>query len=99
MQAAVDPGELELDCGLIEQEARFEIIGAVEDDVAAGGEREDIARRDIGDDRLDFNRTIDLPQLFGSGHGFRQRGGNVGFVVEHLPLQIVELEEVAIDQP
>ena len=53
--------------------------------------------RDVGDDRLDGDGRVDEAQLVGGGDGFGERGGDVLFVVEELPLEIVELDEVAID--
>ncbi len=54
--------------------------------------------RQVGDHRFDDDFGIDLPQLVGGGNCLRQAVGDILFVVENLPLQIVELEKVAVDE-
>ena len=81
----------------VQQKPRLEIIGAVENHVAAVAQPEDVARFNVGDDRLDFDRAVDLSQFLRRRHGFGECRGDIGLVVQHLPLQIVQLQEIAID--
>ena len=53
---------------------------------------------DVGDDRLDVHAGIDRGQLAGGGFRLGQVLCHVVFVEEHLPLQVVRFDEVAIDQ-
>ena len=96
-RAAVDPGLAMFDGEVVHQEAGGEVVGAVDDDIDVGGEGLDVGVGDVGDDRLDGDGGVDEAELVGGGDGFGEGGGDVGFVVEELPLQIVELDEVAVD--
>ena len=50
---SVNPGNSESDCGIIDKEARFEVVGSVENDLEARKQVARILRIEIGDDRLD----------------------------------------------
>ena len=54
---------------------------------------------DIGDDILDGDSAVDAPQLARRGDRLRQHGCDIILVVEQLALEVVELDEVAVDQP
>ena len=62
-------------------------------------QRQDVAVIDVGHDRLDLDLRIDPPQFVGSGDGFGQIGGDVVLVEEHLPLQVGDFDEIAVDDP
>ncbi len=55
--------------------------------------------RHVGHDRLDLDGRVDAPQLLSRRDRFRHRAGHVRFVEQELPLQIVQLDEVAVDDP
>ena len=48
---------------------------------------------DVGHERLDRDLRVDLAQLVGRGDGLGQLGGDVVFVEQHLPLQVVQSPE------
>ena len=52
--AAVDPRLVQLDRRVVDQVARLEVVGAVEDQVGVAHQVEDIGVVDVGDDRLDL---------------------------------------------
>ena len=97
--AAVDPRLAVFHGEIVEQEPRGEVVGAVDDHVHVAGQLRDVEVRDIGNDRLDFDFGIDAAQFVGGGDGLGQPVGHVLLVVQHLALQVVELDEVAIDDP
>ena len=97
--AAVDPRNAELDGRVVEQEPRLEIVGAIDQAIDAVQQPLDVRVIDIGDDRFDFDLGIDLRQPILGRDRLGQAGGHVVLVVEHLPLQVVQLQEVAIDDP
>src|SRR6187401_1740480 len=51
----------------------------------------------VGNDRLDLHFGVDSAELIRGRDRLRQSVGDVLFIVEHLPLQIVELEKIAVD--
>ena len=55
--------------------------------------------RDVGNDRLDLDLGIDAPQLVRGRDRLRQSVGHVLLIVQHLPLQVVEFEKIAIHDP
>ena len=54
---------------------------------------------EVGDDRLDLDRAVDQPQLPRGGLGLGQVVADVLLVEEDLPLEVVGLDEVAVDDP
>ena len=97
--AAIDPRDAELRRRVVQKKARFEIVGAVDDEVDAVAQARDVVGPDIGDDRFDLDLGIDGAELFGGGDRFGQVRGNVGLIEEHLPLQVIEFDKVPIDDP
>ncbi len=95
--AAVDPGNPALQGDVVEQHAGFEIVGAVEDHVDALGQIHDVGVIDVGDQRLDRDLRVDFSQLGRRGNGLGQAGCDVVLVEQHLPLQVVDFQKVAID--
>ena len=96
---AEDPGLVQLHRRVVDQVAGLEVVGPVEDQVGVGDEVEDVGVVDVGDDRLDRHRRVDLPELPRGGLGLGQVGGDVVLVEEDLPLEVVGLDEVAVDDP
>jgi hypothetical protein len=54
---------------------------------------------DVGDDRLDLDRAVDPAELARGGLGLGEVVGDVLLVEEDLPLEVVRLDEVAVDEP
>ena len=94
--AAVDPWDSALQCNVVEQHARFEVVGAVEDDVDAVGQFHDVGIVDVGYQRLDGDLGIDFGELRGGGNRLGQLGGDVLFVEQDLPLEVVCFQKIAI---
>ena len=84
---------------VVEQIARLEVVRAVDDQVDVVGQRANVRGRDVGDDRLDGDGRVDLAQPPRRGDGLGQLLGDVGFVEQHLAVQVVGLEKVAVDDP
>ena len=95
--AAEDPGLAELDRGVVDQVAGLEVVGAVQDQVGVAHQVEDVGVVDVGDDRLDLDRAVDQPQLPRGGLGLGEIVGDVLLVEEDLALEVVGLDEVAVD--
>ena len=97
--AAVDPRLAELDRRVVDQVARLEVVGSVQDQVGVADQVEDIGVVDVGDDRLDRDRAVDRPELARGGLGLGQVVGDVVLVEQDLALEVVGLDEVAVDDP
>jgi hypothetical protein len=85
-----------LHTGIVDEIARREIIGAVDDEVARLDETLDSRIVDVDYVRLDFDFGIDFAQVIGSGDGLRQTLFGVTFREHRLPLEIGRLDEIAI---
>ncbi len=96
--AAVDPGDAQLQTGIVEQIACLEVIGAVQREVHAVQQLFDVVRRDIGDQRLDLDQAVDVAQAFRGRRRFGHAAQHVLFLIEHLALEIVAFHIVAIRQ-
>ena len=56
-----------------------------------------VGGREIGGVRLDANGGVEARDLARRGDGLGQRLGGIGFVEEHLTLQIAGFDVIAID--
>ena len=95
----IDPGLAQLHRRVVDQVAGLEVVGAVEDQVGVADQVEDVGVVDVGDDRLDRRSAVDLPELPRGGLGLGQVVGDVLLVEEDLALEVVGLDEVAVDDP
>ncbi len=93
---AVDPGAVGLDGQVVDEEAGFEVVGAVEEELGAVGEAFDVGVVDVEDVGLDGDARIDAAEFFGGGDGLGALGGDVVFVEEDLALEVVEFDKVAV---
>ncbi len=93
----VDPRESGVHREVVDQEARLEIVGAIEEQMDSREEGFGVARAEIGDDAFDGNGGIDRPQFAFGGDGLGKGTESVGFVEERLPLQVRRLHEIPID--
>ncbi len=95
--AGVDPGDGQLQTGIVEQVAGREVVGAVHHQRRVLDQAQYIARVDVGDHRFDGDVPVDPAQLARRGLGLGQPGRDVVFVEERLALQVVEFDEVPVD--
>ena len=65
---------------VVEEETRFEVVGAIEKEVEAGEEFVGVLRGEVGDDTFDGNGGINGAKLLLGGDCFGQRLARVGFV-------------------
>jgi hypothetical protein len=95
--AAVNPWHSVLDGEVVHEKSNGEVIGAVDDDIDPGRKFRDVTIRDIGNNRFDLDLGIDTAEFVRSCNRLGQTASDVLFVVQHLPLEIVEFEKIAID--
>ena len=93
----VNPGNAERDGRIIHKEARFEVVGSIENHIEASEQIASILRIQIGDDGLDGEIRMYGPEAALGGDGFWQRVARVGLLEERLPLQIRCFDEIAVD--
>ena len=66
----VDPGLRGSDGEIVDEETRFEVVSAVEDEVETAQEFRDVPRVDVGDQTFDGDGGVDAAQLALGGYGF-----------------------------
>jgi len=93
----VDPRAAGFHGNIVDQEASFEIVSAVEEQIDSTEKRFRVARGEIGDDTFDGNGGIDGAELALGGDGLGEDVEGVGLIEERLPLQVGGLNEIAID--
>ncbi len=93
----VDPRAAGFHGDIVDQEASFEIIGAVEEQIDSIEQCIGVAGAEIGDDAFDGNGRIDRAQLTFCGDSFGEDVEGVGLVKEDLALQVRRLNEIAVD--
>ena len=96
-RSTVDPVDVVLHAGIVNEVTRGEIVSAVHDDIARLDETLDSRIVDVNDVRLDFDSGVDFPQVVRSGDGFRQTLFGVTLREHRLPLQIGRFDEVSIN--
>src|ERR1043166_7774203 len=95
---AVNPGDPPVDGSIVDQVARLEVIGSIENQVDAFEKLRGIRGREIRDHRLESAARVPPRQPAGSGHGLGQAFGGIRFIEKELALQVAPLHEIAIDQ-
>jgi hypothetical protein len=83
---------------IVEHIAGLGIVRSIKDKVASD-DFFSIARVEIEHHRLDRHVTIDRAQPIGGRDCFGETLPRIGFIEEHLPLQIRQLDDIAIDDP
>ena len=96
--AAVNPGHVCRDRKIIEQISCFEVVEPINDEVAAFRHFHDVRGIDVIDDCFDSDIRVDAQQSISRSDRFRSAGLCVLFVVEHLPLQIREFNDITINK-
>jgi hypothetical protein len=84
---------------IIDQEARLEIVRAIEKKMDAAEEVCGVLRAEVGDDALEGNAGIDGAELVFRGNRFGQGLFGVRFIEKCLALKVGRLDEVAVDNP
>ena len=85
------------DAHVVDQEARLEVVRAVDDDVEPLQELHGVVRVQVGDDRLDGHRRIRGVKVSRRGDGLRDEGSNVLLREEELALEVGLFDHIAID--
>ncbi len=93
----VNPGDAERNGSVIQQKARLEIIGPVQNQREFRKKFERILRSEVGDDSLDLRIRIDSAQVALGCDSLRQSVARVGLVEKRLALQIGEFHKIAVD--
>ncbi len=96
-RTAIDKRYAVLHGAIIGQVAGLEVVEPIDHDVRAIGIAFDIPVVDVIDDRRDVYLRIDPGDLAFRRLRFGDCIGNIPFVEQHLPLQVGELDEVAIN--
>ena len=81
---------------IVGQVPRLEVIQAVDENVNAGCVSSDVAVVEIVDDRRHSHLGIDARDPAPGGFGLRHRVGDILLVEQYLPLQVRELNNIAI---
>jgi len=92
----VNPRDVFFNGEIVDEEAGFEIVGAVEKQIEAGEKFFGILRSEIGDEAFDGNGGVDGAKFLLSGNRFRKRIACVGFVEQRLALKVGRLDEIAV---
>ena len=95
---AVDPRNAAAHGEIVDQVARLEIVGAVQDDVGVAQQFGRVGGGEIGDDAAHADGGIDARDAARGGGGFGQRLGGVGLFEKPLAMQVAGLDVIAIDQ-
>ena len=96
-RTAVHPRFAELHGDIVDGVTHLEVIGAIEDEIGILAEFLDVRAIDIGNDRFEFHTRVNLPHLDYGGFRFRHVVRHIGFVEQHLPLEVARFDEVAVD--
>src|SRR5690348_4109574 len=83
---------------IVEQVSGFEIVGAVEDEVCCREQGFGIGGIEVGDLRFNGDIRIECLDLSRGGKRLGQRLGGVGFIEQHLALQVARLNVIAVDE-
>ena len=93
----VDPRPAGFHGHIVDQEASFEIVGAVKEHIDFTEKCFHVARAEIGDDTFDGHGRIDRAQPALRGDRLGKNVESIGLLEEGLPLQVGGLHEIAID--
>ena len=95
-RALINPRDIVLDARIVDEEARLEIVRPVKHEVRARDQLFDILCVDIGHDALDLDRRVDAAQFLRGGNRLGHPARDIVFVEEHLALQVVQFDKVAV---
>src|SRR6185437_10501846 len=83
---------------IVDEVTGFEVVGGVEDEVGIDQQGVDVVRNQVGYVCMDLDVGIETGDLAAGGLGFGGGGGGIGFVEEHLGLQVAFFDEIAVDE-
>ena len=83
---------------IVDQVARFEIVGPVEDEDGFAEQFFIVRRREVGHDAGDVQARIDARQRLLGRESFGEGRRSVGLIEQPLALEIAGFDEIAIDQ-
>ncbi len=93
----VNPRTIAIDAEIVDEVAGLVIVGGVEDELGilkqgqGGGD-------EVGNVGGDGDIGVDGGEFAAGGFGFREGIASVGFVIEHLALEVAVLDEVAVNE-
>ena len=93
----IDPGACGVHGKIIDEESRFKIVGAIEENIERTKEFAHVARAEVGDDPFHSDTGIDGAQLLLRGKRFGQGFFGVGFIEKRLALQVGRLNKIAVN--
>jgi hypothetical protein len=96
--ASIDPWNAAVDCKIIYQVTRFEVVAPIQDDVAAFQQIFDVRWREIDNVSLHIALRVDAAEMRGGGGSLGQRLPYIGFRIEPLPLQVAFFDVIAVDE-
>ncbi len=94
---SVDPRNAAAHGEIVDQVARFEVVGAVQNEVRAAQQLRHVGGREVGHHAARVNAGIDARDMPLGGRGFGQRLGGVGFLEQPLAMQVAGLHVIAVD--
>ena len=96
---AVDPVDVVLHAGFVDEVARREVVRAVEHEIAVCDETLDVALMHVQHFRLNNHVRVDLRDVPRARDGFRQTLTRVVFGEHRLPLQVRLFDEIPVRDP
>jgi hypothetical protein len=88
---------LEFECGVVDEVAGFEVIGAIKDELGVLGELSDVGEVEVGDDGFDEDFGVDASESVVGGDCFGEVFCGILFIEENLALEVGVFDEVAVD--
>ncbi len=94
----IDPGLALLHRIIVQQIAGFKVVRGIQHEIRAGEQFVNIRGNQVGNVRLHLHLAVEAGDLPPRGFRLGQGVQGIGFVEQHLPLQVAPLHIVAIDQ-
>src|ERR1019366_7979337 len=94
----VDPRDAAAHGKIVDQVARLEVVGAIQDDIGIAQQLRRVGAGEIGDDATRADGRVDARDAALGRGGLGQRLGGVGLFEKPLPMQVAGLHVIAIDQ-
>ena len=95
----VDPGPSGFDRVVIQQKPGLEIVRAVQNQIGAGEQLSDVARRQVRYHAGNLDLGVELAQLGFGRHRLRPCLPGILFIKQRLPLQIRRFHKIAVNHP
>src|SRR5262249_34259609 len=75
------------------------VVHPVKDQIDTPSKRQYVRVIDIGNDRIESYAAVDFCQFSPGGNRFGERIRNILLIIENLPLEIAQLDEITVNQP